>query len=99
MNDPNRGMSLDYLQRMLTEFPDVSCRWLILGEGPMLRSQVKPGVEIVKECENCPKLELQIKSLQQDKEDLRASLNDLRVALSNIRDTFGLKKSKLSEVS
>lgn len=94
VNDPRRGISLDYLQKILNEFPDINCRWLVLGEGEMLRSQIKPEVEVVKECEKCPKLEEQIVALKQDKEDLRQSLQDLRITVNNLRDTFGLKKKQ-----
>lgn len=37
VNDPERGMSLDYIQRVLLNFPDVSPDWFLLGEGEMLR--------------------------------------------------------------
>ena len=31
VKDPRRGMSLDYIQRVLKEFPDISCRWFVTG--------------------------------------------------------------------
>ena len=36
INDAWRGASLDLLQKVLIEFPEVNARWLVMGEGDML---------------------------------------------------------------
>jgi hypothetical protein len=39
VNDPTRGISLDLMQKILTTFPEVDPRWLVMGEGKMLREK------------------------------------------------------------
>lgn len=33
VNDPDRGLSLEYLQKILTTFPQVNAEWLIMDRG------------------------------------------------------------------
>lgn len=35
--EPGRSLSLELIQRIAENFPDVSIEWLVLGEGPMLK--------------------------------------------------------------
>lgn len=36
INDPNRSFTVDLIQRIALNFPEVNIRWLVTGEGPML---------------------------------------------------------------
>lgn len=44
VKDPNRGMSLDLLQKILFEFVDINADWLVTGRGGMFikKEGVKP---------------------------------------------------------
>jgi repressor LexA len=46
VNDPERGLSLELLQRIITEFPDISPRWLLMGEGDMFEVKKVPEKNI-----------------------------------------------------
>jgi transcriptional regulator with XRE-family HTH domain len=36
INDPDRKPSYETIMKILTTFPDISCRWLLFGEGEMI---------------------------------------------------------------
>lgn len=42
INDPNRSFTVDLLQRIALNFPEVNIRWLITGEGEMICKQPIP---------------------------------------------------------
>ncbi len=43
-NDPRRGMSLELIQKILFEFPEINSDWFVTGRGEMLnvKTEVKP---------------------------------------------------------
>lgn len=45
VNDPNRGTSLDMIQKIAINFPDISLKWLILEKGNMVAKGGLPDPE------------------------------------------------------
>ena len=45
-NNPDMGMALDLIQKILRTFPDVSAEWFILGRGGMLKSKSFPDPKL-----------------------------------------------------
>jgi hypothetical protein len=47
-NNPAMGMSLELIQKIIKAFPEISCRWFVMGEGEMIIKQKER-----EECESC----------------------------------------------
>jgi hypothetical protein len=45
-NNPDAGMSLDLIQKILKAFPDINPGWFVIGEGEMLRKPVFPDPKL-----------------------------------------------------
>ena len=65
VNDPKRGMSLDYIQRVLKVFPEISEAWMVMDRGEMLikKETHKPGNE-TGPCIPCTQKEEMISNLR-----------------------------------
>jgi hypothetical protein len=77
VRDPSRGMSLELIQKILFEFPDISADWFVTGRGEMLltKDQFKPefksdlNAQLAQKEEIIKTLNLRIK----DKEEIIAT--------------------------
>ena len=105
VNDPKRGVSMALIQKILSEFRDISAEWLVMGRGEMLKEktiveQPKPGDFGDVQTTLKQKDEL-IDSLKSNLADLRAynrSLEDRVVSLTNrvtnLQEIAGLPKKE-----
>jgi hypothetical protein len=85
VNDPERGMSLELIQRFLIEFGEINPDWFITGRGEMLKPvpEKKPEVE-EKTCQECPRKDekiLHLQDLLKTKEEVIAAKDALIAAL------------------
>lgn len=82
VNDPSRGMSLDLIQKILNEFPELSPDWFIMDRGEMFKEReiVIKTETIVEPCKACPQKDETINNLKQiieAKEQVIASKDEL----------------------
>ncbi len=94
VKDPERGMSLEYIQRILFEFPNISADWLILDKGEMLKEtkiQQKIKSEQIQEpCNLCP-LKDEINNLTKEKIALTEKI--LKVREEQLEEYKGEKET------
>lgn len=66
VNDPNRGISLDYIQKILLAFREINPEWFILNKGDMFRNKPLSNAELQSgPCDRCREKEERIKDLNE----------------------------------
>lgn len=65
VKDPERGMSLELLQKILLEFVEINADWLVTGRGEMLakREEKTPAVAQAGPCAQCALKDERIRDL------------------------------------
>lgn len=79
VKDPERGMSLELIQKVLFEFREISPDWFVMGRGEMLinkekqKPEVSPDLQVL-----CDEKDKRIVTLERLVNSLEDNLNDLR---------------------
>ena len=80
-----RAISVTKLQSILQLYPELSARWLLLGEGVMQENAPAYRTKVLSVCDECTSKQIQIDLLNENIKilngyvlDLKENLNDLR---------------------
>lgn len=68
LSERNRP-GVDMLQKILARFPEISARWLLLGEGDMLKSVTNVNLSLPEAAEDRPQAVNQVKSHEKPEEE------------------------------
>ena len=104
VKDPKRGMSLDLIQKILSEFRDIDAGWFVMGRGEMLIEKQTEAINpnnyfttIMKQKDDM------IGILKQNNQDLRDANSELKKRIEGIsnrveilQDIAGLPKKEIS---